>query len=71
MVFAPVGFAGTEPGALLTDLPTQAASAEITNSVTRAERTKLVAESASVRAGRIKLLMGNDVSLGLLLSNNR
>jgi hypothetical protein len=71
MVFRAVPLEGVAPGALLTGLPTQAASAEITKSVTRAERTKLVAESASVRAGRIRLFMGNDDSFGLLLSNNR
>jgi hypothetical protein len=65
MVLAPVAFAGGEPGALLTGLPTQAASNEIANTVAMAERVKLVAESAKLRAGRIKLFMGNDDSFGL------
>ncbi|HEY5074863.1 MAG TPA: hypothetical protein VII34_09215, partial [Pyrinomonadaceae bacterium] len=64
MVLAPVAF-GVKPGALLTGRPTQAASNEITNRVATAEKVKLVAESANVRAGRIKLFMGNDDSFGL------
>jgi hypothetical protein len=67
MVFLAVPLKGDAPvpGALLTGLPRQAASAEITNNVARAERTKLVAEMAKVLAGRAKSLMGNDVSFGL------
>src|ERR1700686_319376 len=57
MVFAPVTFGGIKPGALLTGLPTQAASNEITNRLATAEKMKLLTESAKVRAGRMKLFM--------------
>jgi len=65
-----VFFAGTfppvkpDPGALLTELPAHAASSDKTKTVAMAEKTKLVAESANVRAGRIKLFMGYGVSSG-------
>jgi hypothetical protein len=43
--------------ALLTDLPAQAASAEIRAKVTTAEKIREVADSANVRTGRVKLFM--------------
>src|SRR5437588_2232418 len=64
MVLAAVPFPGIAPGALLTGLPTQAASNDITKTVATAEKMKLVAESAKVRAGRMKLFMANYVSSG-------
>ncbi len=65
MVFAPVFFGGIKPGALLTGRLIQAASREITNRVAIVERMKLLAESAKLRAGRIKLFMGRKISSGL------
>ena len=64
MVFFAVAFPAIalDPGALLTGLPTQAASRDMTKTVAIAEKTKLVAESANVRAGRIKLFRGYGVS---------
>jgi len=44
-------------GALLTGLPAQAASTEITASVASAEKTNDVAEIANVLAGRAMFLM--------------
>jgi hypothetical protein len=61
-----VFFAGPVPvsalGALLTGLPTQAASKDMTKTVAIAEKMKLVAEIANVRAGRKKLFMVSGVS---------
>jgi thiamine phosphate synthase YjbQ (UPF0047 family) len=45
------------PAALLTGLPTQAASNDNTKTVAIAEKVNLVAESAKVRAGQAKLFM--------------
>src|SRR2546430_2574668 len=62
MVLFAAPFPTMAPGALLTGRPTQAASNAITKTVAIAEKIKLVAEIASVRAGRIKLFMVSDVS---------
>ena|SRR5712664_2297790 len=70
MVLAAVPFPGIAPGALLTDLPAQAASNEITKTVAIAEKMKLVADSAKVRAGRAKLFMVT-TSPWVLKSNNQ
>ena len=51
-------YVSCEPGALLTGCPAQAARREITNRVATAEKVKLVAESAKLRAGLTKLFMG-------------
>ena len=70
MFLAAVLFPGIAPGALLTGLPTQAASNDITKTVAMAEKMKLVAESAKVRAGRMKLFMVT-TSPRVLKSNNQ
>jgi hypothetical protein len=57
MVLFAVPFPTLAPGALLTGRPTQAASNAIKKTVAIAEKVKLVAEIANVRAGRKKLFM--------------
>jgi len=66
-----VFFQGPPAVALLTPRPAQAARTEITNNVASREKTKDVAVSAKVLAGRAMFLMVTNISSVLVIELNR